>query len=236
MRRYAFAVAALLTAAVGQGQSRPDLSGLYFPAGLEVQPCGHNEWMRRSFDTDQFCLGSDEGFPFTEAGRAAWKAYSPIEDPVLRCIETHPRTAMRGRPMRVTTGERTTEIAYWFNRKWHVRTVHMDGKAAPADTPHTAFGYSTGRWAGDTLVVETTHLEQGPMFNDHKQNSAEARTTERFWRAPDGQNLLMDLALDDTAYYSKPFLLNRQEWIAGNDRPLSETECEPSTIWADEEE
>lgn len=235
MSRFVYALLTLLAAAAAAGQERPDFSGVYFPAGLEVQPCGHNEWMRRSFDTDQFCFGSDEGFPLTEAGRAAWKSYSPIEDPVLRCIETHPRTAMRGRPMRITLGEKTSEIAYWFNRKWHVRTVHMNGEPPPADAPHTDFGYSTGRWVGDALVVETTHFKKGPMFNDHKQNSDGARTIERFWLAPDGKNLLMDLALDDPEYYTKPFLLNRQEWIAAHDRPLSDTECEPTSIWAGEE-
>ena len=45
--------------------AHPDLSGIYRPAGLEVQPCGRNEWMRRSFDTDTFCNGDDSAFPFT---------------------------------------------------------------------------------------------------------------------------------------------------------------------------
>jgi hypothetical protein len=139
---------------------------------------------------------------------------------------------MRGRPMRVTLGEETTEIAYWFNNEWFVRTVHMNGAPAPADTPYSVTGYSTGHWSGDTLVVETTHTRGGPMFNDHKQNSTAAKFTERFWVAPDRQNLLMDIALDDPENYTKPFLLNRQEWIAaGPDYQLSEDKCEPSSIW-----
>ena len=210
-----------------------DFSGVYRPAGLAVQPCGYNEWLRRSFETDRFCLGSDEGFLFTDAGLAAWRDYSPIEDPVLRCIESFPRSAMRGRPLRVVLGENVTEIAYWFNRQWHTREVRMNGSPAAADAEHTDFGYSTGHWSGDTLVVETTHTRGGPMFNDHKQSSPEARYTERFWIAPDGRNLLMDIAIDDPPYYSRPFLVNRQEWIAAPDRPLSQTECTPSSIWVE---
>jgi hypothetical protein len=90
----------------------PDFSGFYRPAGLAVQPCGYNEWMRQSFETDKFCLGSDEGFPFSERGLANWRSFSPIDDPVLGCIERFPRSAMRGRTMRIDTGERITEIAY----------------------------------------------------------------------------------------------------------------------------
>jgi hypothetical protein len=71
------------------------------------------------------------------------------------------------------------------------------------------------------------------MFNDHKPVSEQGRTTERYWRAPDGRNLLMDIALDDPVNYTKPFLLNRQEWIAAPNTELDPTECTPSSIWAD---
>jgi hypothetical protein len=209
-----------------------DFSGLYRPAGLEVQPCGRNEWMRRSFETDTFCNGDDSAFPFTPEGRERWKTYNVIDDPVLGCVEDFPRNAMRGRPMRITLGGETTEIAYWFNNEWFVRTVHMNGgPPPPADTPNTVTGYSTGRWVGDALLVETTHTRGGPMFNDHKPNSSSAKFTERFWRAPDGQNLLMDITLDDPSIYAKPFLLNRQEWLWSPDAQLSQDECEPSSIW-----
>jgi hypothetical protein len=211
---------------------RPALSGLYLPAGLEVQPCTRNEWMRRSFETDTFCNGDDSAFPFTAAGRERWKSYNVIDDPVLGCVEDFPRNAMRGRPMRVTLGEDVTEIAYWFNNEWFVRTVHMNGAPAPAGTPYSVTGYSTGRWAGDVLVVETTHTRGGPMFNDHKPSSTAAKFTERFWRAPDGANLLMDIAIEDPETYSKAFLLNRQEWLAAPaDYELSQDKCEPSSIW-----
>ena len=213
----------------------PDFSGLYRPAGLEIQPCGANEWMRRNFDTDEFCLGSLDGWSFSEQGLGNWRTYSPIEDPVLRCRETFPRTAMRGRPMRITYGAETIEIAYWFGGKWTPRTLYMN-EAPPAGAEPSDLGRSVGRFVGDTLIVETTGFVAGPMFNDHKPVSAEARTTERYWRAPDGRNLLMDIALDDPVNYTKPFLLNRQEWIAAPDAVLDPSECTPSSIWAEDED
>jgi len=215
----------------------PDLSGIYRAAGLPVQPCGFNEWMRRSLETDEFCFGALDGFPFSDQGLANWKAFSPIDDPVLRCRETYPRAAMRGRPLRIRYGEHAVEIAYWFGGKWYPRTVHLDHAAAPAGTQTSDFGYSVGRFVGDTLIVETTRFPAGPLFNDHKPVSAEARTIERFWRAPDGANLLMDIALDDPVNYAKPFLLNRQEWLAApGDVQLDPTPCTPSSIWADDDD
>jgi hypothetical protein len=41
----------------------------------------------------------------------------------------------------------------------------------------------------------------------------------------------MDITLDDPEIYTKPFLLNRQEWIAAPDLQLSQDKCEPSSIW-----
>lgn len=228
-------VTALIAAAPGTARAQPpgaaDFSGLYRPAGLEVQPCGRNEWTRRNFDTDTFCNGGNDGFPFKPEGIERWKSFPAIEDPVLRCIEDFPRNAMRGRPMKVAIGKEVTEISYWFDNQWFVRTVHMNGKPPPADTPHTVTGYSTGRWSGDTLIVETTHTHGGPMYNDHKLNSPDAHFTERYWRAPDGKDLLMEMALDDPENYSKPFVLNRQEWIWAPDLALSTDKCEPSSIW-----
>ena len=234
--RRIFFGAAILALAAGctsrDAVDHPDFSGIYRPAGLEVQPCGRNEWMRRSFETDTFCNGDDSAFPFTDAGRERWKTYNVIDDPVLGCVEDFPRNAMRGRPMKITLGEDVTEIAYWFNNEWFVRTVHMNGAPAPADTPNSVTGYSTGHWVGDSLIVVTTHTRGGPMYNDHKPNSTAAKFTERFWRAPGGQNLLMDMEIEDPEVYTKPFLLNRQEWLAtGPDYKLSEDKCEPSSIW-----
>lgn len=231
-----FGVLVITTACSGSGNqpvaATPNFSGLYRPAGLEVQPCGRNEWTRRSFETDTFCNGDDSAFPFTPAGRELWKTYNVIDDPVLGCVEDFPRNAMRGRPMRITLGAETTEIAYWFNKEWFVRTVHMNGAPPPAGTPNTVTGYSIGHWSGDSLLVETTHTRGGPMYNDHKPNSTGARFTERFYLAPDGKNLLMDIAIEDPEIYSKPFLLNRQEWIAAApDAQLSQEACEPSSIW-----
>jgi hypothetical protein len=215
-------------------RDRPDLSGLYRAGGLPVQPCGANEWMRRSLETDEFCFGSLEGWPFSEQGLVNWKAFSPIDDPVLRCRETFPRTAMRGRPMRMTYGADTIEIAYWFGGRWHPRTIHLGQAAAPAGTQVSDFGYSVGRFIGDSLIVETTSFPAGPLFNDHKPVSAQARTTERYWRAPDGENLLMDIALQDPVNYTKTFLINRLELISSPDARLDPTECTPSSIWADD--
>ena len=47
------------------------------------------------------------------------------------------------------------------------RIVFMDGrKHLPATAPHTKVGDSIGRWEGDTLVVDTDHLEPSTITNN----------------------------------------------------------------------
>ena len=181
--------------------AHPDFSGLYRPAGLEVQPCGRNEWMRRSFETDTFCNGDDSAFPFTDLGRERWKSYNVIDDPVLGCVEDFPRNAMRGRPMKITLGEEITEIAYWFNNEWSVRRVHMNGEPAPAATPNSVGGYSTGRWVGDTLVVETRNRRADTPLRGSSENM---RLTERFTRIADDV-LLSEFTVDDPDAFVQPW-------------------------------
>jgi hypothetical protein len=42
----------------------------------------------------------------------------------------------------------------------------------------------------------------------------------------------MDIELEDPETYTRPFLLNRQEWLAAEpDYKLSDDKCEPSSIW-----
>ena len=49
----------------------------------------------------------------------------------------------------------------------NVRIVYLNRKAPPKDTPMSFLGYSTGRWEGDTLVVETTHLNGETRLDMH---------------------------------------------------------------------
>ncbi len=44
------------------------------------------------------------------------------------------------------------------------RVIHMNAAAAPASTPYSLYGYTTGSWDDGTLVVRTTHID-APYFD-----------------------------------------------------------------------
>ena len=71
-----------------------------------------------------------------------------------------------------------------------VRVVFMDGRSHPQNAPHTKVGHSIGRWEGDTLVVDTTHISASTITNNGLNHSDNVHFVERFWLSPDRKTLL----------------------------------------------
>ena len=71
-----------------------------------------------------------------------------------------------------------------------IRQIFMDGRKAPTGDPQPWFyGYSTGRWEGDTLVVETTHMREDGWLDIIGSPLTDAATlTERIRRPSYGQH------------------------------------------------
>ncbi len=78
-----------------------------------------------------------------------------------------------------------------------MRVVFLDGRKADANTPDSKLGFSTGRWEGDTLVVETSHLEASTITNNGLGHSNKARLLERFRLSADGATLLSTQEFED---------------------------------------
>lgn len=79
-----------------------------------------------------------------------------------------------------------------------VRIVFMDGRPHPGpEAPHSKTGFSTGRWEGSTLVVETTHLEPATITNNGLEHSDQVRVIERFRLSEDGNTLLSTMEFED---------------------------------------
>ena len=85
------------------------------------------------------------------------------------------------------------------------RQIHLDGRALPPDPLPTWFGYSTGKWDGDTLVVETTGFNDKAWLDLFGHPRSEAmHLTERFRRVDFG-HLEVTYTFDDPKMYKRPF-------------------------------
>lgn len=90
-----------------------------------------------------------------------------------------------------------------FNASY--RQIYTDGRPLLADPNPSWNGYSTGKWDGDTLVVQTTGFRDD-MWIDAGGDplTSAAKVTERFSRVNFG-NLEIELTEDDPKAYTKPW-------------------------------
>ena len=77
------------------------------------------------------------------------------------------------------------------------RQIHTDGRPLPVDPDPAWYGYSIGRWDGDTFVVDTAGFREGSWLDNNGHPHTEAlRVTERFRRLNFGR-LELDVTIDD---------------------------------------
>jgi cyclase len=89
---------------------------------------------------------------------------------------------------------------HWYNQTFEGhRTIWMDGRPhPPAYAPHTWMGFSTGRFVGNALEVQTTHLKQGWLRRNGLPESDQATLVEFFVRH--GDRLTHTSVITDPVY------------------------------------
>jgi hypothetical protein len=85
------------------------------------------------------------------------------------------------------------------------RQIYTDGRPLPTDPQPSWFGYSTGKWEGDTLVVQTIGMSDGQWLDRSGSPLTEsAKITERFRRLNYGK-MEVEIAIDDAKAYTRPW-------------------------------
>ncbi len=189
---------------------------LCVPAIAQVDLAG--EWAPR-FHEDQPEripgpeIGDYLGLPITEAARLradSWDA-SLLTLPEHQCkphpADYGPRGPANLRLWKEVDRDTQQTIAWHTHISWQApeRTIWMDGRPHPGPfAPHTWQGFSTGEWAGDVLVVTTTHLKTGWIRRNGVPRSDQATLTEHWVRHGDGLTLVS--IVHDPVYLSEPFV------------------------------
>jgi len=106
-----------------------------------------------------------------------------------------------------------------------VRQIFTDGRRLPDNDPQPWwFGYSVGRWEGDTLVVETTGFRDLGWLDIYGSPLTDAaKVTERFQRLSYG-TLRIDVTIDDPKAYTAPFTVRLNQKLVP-DEELIEFIC-----------
>jgi glyoxylase-like metal-dependent hydrolase (beta-lactamase superfamily II) len=157
-------------------------------------------------------LGDYAGLPINDALRYKASLYSPswLTIPEHQCVP-HPSPYQYRSPgglSIVKEYDPVTQrlVAYHLYGSYGLaRTIFMDGRPhPPPQARHTYEGFSTGRWEGSRLVVDTSHLKAGFLRRNGIAHSDRARMIEYFLRHENYMTLVT--AVDDPLYLAEPFV------------------------------
>jgi len=98
-------------------------------------------------------------------------------------------------------------VVILYEAQGGVRQIFTDGRTLPpaADVQPWWYGYSIGKWDGDTLVVETTGFRDDVWLDiDGTPLTGTGKMTERF-RRPNYGTLQIDVTIEDPKVYTKPY-------------------------------
>jgi hypothetical protein len=116
-------------------------------------------------------------------------------------------------------------ILYQGNTNSMHREIFTDGRPLPADPNPSWMGYSTGRWDGETLVVDTAGFNDMSWLDIEGHPHTEAlRVTERFRRRDFG-HMDFEMTIDDPKTFTRPFTVKMDKRLMP-DSDILESVCE----------
>ena len=169
-----------------------------------------------------------DGLPFKPEGEALLKARRDTngkDNPEAACLpmgilQFH----TQGAPRKFVQTPDVLVILY--EASMGVRQIFTDGRELPTDDPQPWwYGYSVGRWDGDTLVVETAGLRDDGWLDVFGTPLTDAaKVTERF-RRPTYGRMEIDVTIDDPKAYTRPFTVRVEQEIVADGSEMIEFIC-----------
>jgi len=169
----------------------PDLTGVWFGGSM-------NDIAKDTLPGEQLIL--------TPHGAERYKNVDHAKDPNAQCLPPGPtRMTARAHPTMIL--QRPDVIAILSESEHIFRLIYTDGRDHPADAKDYPawYGYSIGKWQGDTLVVDTVGVNERTWLDGAgHEHSDKLHLTERF-RLADPDTLEFVVTYDDPVFFVKPF-------------------------------
>jgi hypothetical protein len=191
-------------------EGKPDLSGIWEPnankyvrdiaADLKPDTVPYQPWAKAVFDSR--IDGSHSK-----------------EDPDANCLpQGVPKINAAPAPWKIVQNSALIVVVYEAFNLW--RQIFLDGRELQRDVNPTWMGYSTGKWDGDTLVVDTRGFNGKAWLDQLGRPSTDAlHVIERF-RRKDFGHMDIQITIDDPKAYTKPWTVNQEVHLLPNDELL----------------
>ena len=161
--------------------------------------------------------GFKDGLPFRPWAKQLHdqrKEQNAKDNPDAHCLpmglmqfHIHPQ------PRKIVQTDKVMIVMYEGNAG--LRQIFLDGRPLPkiGDVQPFWYGYSTGHWDGDTLVIESNNFrDDGWLDINGSPMTDQATMTERWQRLSYG-TLRIDVTIDDPKAYTAPFTVRLTQRI-----------------------
>jgi hypothetical protein len=163
----------------------------------------------------------------TDEGERLRAAFDPIkDDPAIYC---DPASPVRfwvnvNEPFEIKRDASTVVVEHQFMDSR--RVIHLDRAAPPAGTPRSSMGYSTGRFDGDALLIETTNFVAATLEPRYGvMHSADLKLTERIEVNEATHELEITWTIDDPVVFKEPH--TQKEIFVRTERWREPYDCKP---------
>jgi hypothetical protein len=146
------------------------------------------------------------------------------DHPDAHCLPLHP-VQLHSHPQPRKIIQTPKEVLIIYEANDGLRQIFTDGRPLPVDPQPWWFGYSTGKWDGDTLVVETIGFRD-LMWIDEEGTvlTASGKIMERFRRVNYG-TLEIEITVDDAKAFTET--MDRQTQPAPHPGHRADRVCVP---------
>lgn len=169
--------------------------------------------------------------PYTEWGLQQWKTYDPVNDGDYAgsCLPFGLSRSINS-PHGVQLLQTPQALAMMFEQNNWFHWVPTGGQKWPRDMPASWTGISTGRWDGDTLIVETTGFNGYTRLDTAGHpHSRQLKLTNTFRRI-DATTIEHTVTVHDPKTYTRDWM-NLRTWRLKPDTDmLLEYSCEENNL------
>jgi hypothetical protein len=218
---------------------KPDLSGVW-----QIEPPAPGEMERKVGDVGTFAVPGDDPRTFSPYFFNILADFKPEDAPIRpeaaavfaknarrfgkdspssHCLPWGiPGAALISVPFKMLQTPGVTVVMYEVDNTH--RQIYTDGRPLPADPQPSWQGYSTGKWEGDTLVVDTVGFNDMGWLDALGHTRSEALRVQERYRRRDFGHMELQITIQDPKIFTKPFTFKVNQLLIP-DSDILETVC-----------
>ena len=216
---------------------KPDLSGIWHTS--VKNPCNPASFIECGLEIGGSPLALDigrdlpGGLPFQPWAAELAKqraASNSKDDPHVRCLPDNPPRPW-GMPHMTKAVHTPKLLVLLYEVNAMYRQIFIDGRPLPADPTPGWNGYSTARWDGDTLVVQTAGFRDRMWIDMRGSPISDVATMTERLRRPNYGALEVELTIDDPKTYTRAWTVKFTQAIVLDTELIDEFCLENEQSW-----